>query len=66
MDESLITIVVDAEDKNDAELEVRFVDDDVLEWRLNGKLIFAGDWSNNFLLLFKRAIELWNNETKEG
>lgn len=56
MDEALITIVVSKDDT--VTLEVRNVGD-VLEWRINGKLIFSGDWSNNFLELFKRAIELW-------
>jgi len=59
MAEALITPVV----KGDAtlELEIR-LEDDVLEFRLNGKLVFAGDWEGNFKEVFKRALKIWNGE----
>lgn len=60
MDEALITIVVPAKGDtgNGVELEIRNVGD-VLEFRLAGKLVFSGDWTNNFLEIFKRALEIW-------
>ena len=63
MDEALITIVVIPEEGNENgdSLEVRNAGD-VLEWRLNGRLLFRGDWDGNFLELFKRAIELWGRK----
>ena len=61
--ESIITIVVPAKDDdgNGIELEIRNVGD-VLEFRLKNKLIFAGDWTNNFQEVFKRALELWDEK----
>ena len=63
--EALITEVVQPEVEKSAELEIRNIGD-VLEWRVNGNLVFSGDWDGNFLEVFKRAIELWDSETKEA
>ena len=65
MDESLITEVIIPDENKDAELEIKNVGN-ILEWRINGNLIFSGDWDGNFLEVFKRAIELWDNEAKEA
>lgn len=63
MDESLITLVVDEKkpDKDAVELEIRQIGD-VLVFYLDRKKIFAGDWSGNFLEVFKRALKLWDEE----
>lgn len=60
--EALITIVVPAKDsENDVELEIRNIGD-VLEFYLDGKKIFSGDWFGNFQQVFKRALELWGEK----
>ena len=63
MDESLITIVVDEKkpDEDGVELEIR-LSDDVLIFYLDHKKMFAGDWSGNFLEVFKRALKLWDQD----
>jgi len=63
MEEALITTVVPQACDESVELEIRIVGD-VLEWRLNGKLIFSSDWQGNLLEVFKRAIELWDKEAQ--
>lgn len=55
--ESLLTEVVITDEDNKV-LEVRNVGE-VLEFYLNGKLLFSGDWTGNFMKVFKRALELW-------
>lgn len=61
MGEALITPVVKGDET--LELEIRY-EDDVLEFLLKGKLVFAGDWEGNFKDLFKRALEIWDTEEK--
>jgi len=61
--EALITRVVLPKSHNDAELEIRCdTDNDVMLFLVNGKEVFGSDWSNNFLQLFKRALEIWDSE----
>jgi len=36
---------------SEADLEIRY-EDDVLEFYVNGKKLFSGDWTNNFLEVF--------------
>ena len=61
--EALITRVLLPKSHNDAELEIRFdTDSDVMQFLVNGKEVFGGDGSNNFLQLFKRALEIWDSE----
>jgi len=65
MDEALITEIALPDSEEKAELEMRNIGD-VLEWRVNGNLIFSGDWRGNFLEIFMRAIKLWPSEIEEG
>ena len=62
MAEALITPVVKGDETPD--LEIRY-ENDCLEFRLNGKLLFAGDWTGNFKEVFKRALEIWDTEEEE-
>jgi len=62
--ESLLTEVC-KQDGNSHILEVRNVGD-VLEFYLDGKEVFSGDWTNNFLKVFKRAIEMWDGSNHES
>ena len=61
MEESLITTVLDSAEDT-VELEIRNNGGDVLEFYLNRKLIFSGDWDGNFLQIFQRALELWDEK----
>lgn len=63
-DESLITQVMVGDDE--VELEIRLEDDIVLSVRLDGKKVFSGDWQNNLLKMFKRALELWDEGDTEN
>ena len=45
--EAIITDVVIPDEEDNGELEIRYTSD-VLEFRLNGKLVFSGDWQGNF------------------
>jgi len=36
---------------SEADLEIHY-EDDVLEFYVNGKKLFSGDWTNNFLEVF--------------
>jgi len=56
IEEAIITEVCIGD--NNGELQIRY-SDDVLEFYLDGKEIFGGDWTNNFANIFKRALELW-------
>jgi len=35
------------------------IKDDVLRFVLDGKLVFLGDWTDNFAPLFSQALEMW-------
>ena len=59
--EALITPVVESDEGDNSELQIRYTSD-VLEFYLNGKKIFSGDWSGNFEPLFKRALKLWGTK----
>ena len=58
--ESLITTVIVPNNDDSVELEIRNVGD-ILEFYLNHKKIFFGDLDRNFLEVFKRALELWED-----
>lgn len=60
MKEIISLKVIDGADGN--EMEVQFIfDDDVIEVRDvgRGKVLFSGDWSENFAKFFDRALEIW-------
>jgi len=59
MDESLVTQVTVGDDE--VELEIRLADDIVLQFKLDGKEVFSGDWQDNLMKVFKRALELWGD-----
>ena len=63
--EAIITDVVIPDEEDNGELEIRYTSD-VLEFRLNGKLVFSGDWQGNFHGLFKRALAIWRFEEGEN
>ena len=62
MYESIITLVCLPDEDKQQELEIRNIGD-VLEFYLDHKKVFSGDWSGNFLEIFKRALKLWESET---
>ena len=43
-------VVPDVDDE--ADLEIHYEEDDVLEFYVNGKKLFSGDWTDNFLEVF--------------
>jgi hypothetical protein len=45
------TKVVMPDSGNEADLEIRY-ENDVLEFYMNGKKLFSGDWAGNFMLVF--------------
>lgn len=62
MYESIITLVCLPDEDKEQELEIRNIGN-VLEFYLNHKKVFGGDWSGNFQEIFKRALKLWESET---
>lgn len=60
IDEAIIMKVVVKH--NEKELTIRW-GDDVLEFMLDNKKIFSGDWSHNFEIVFKRALEIWGSHS---
>lgn len=62
MDEKISTEVVTDDISKNGESNLEIINDgnDVLTFKLNGKVIFSGDWENNFKKVFKRALELWD------
>jgi len=56
--EAIKNIVVNPEDGHEIELEILY-EADVLDFNLNGKKLFSGDYSGNFKKVFKRALEIW-------
>ena len=63
--EAIITDVVIPDKEDNGKLEIRYTSD-VLEFYLNGKLVFSGDWQGNFNGLFKRALAIWGFEEGEN
>ena len=63
MKESIKIIVVDGRDDHcdEKELEIAY-DADVLDFFLDGQLLFGGDWLGNFKQVFERALEIWPAE----
>lgn len=39
-------------------------DSDVVDFFLDGQQVFGGDWSANFARVFKRALEIWGDQTE--
>lgn len=52
------TVVVDSSE-GEAVLDIEYHGNDVLTFYLDGKEIFAGDWSSNFAKLFQKALDLF-------
>ena len=44
-------VVMVDKDEDEADLEIRY-ENDVLEFYVNGKKLFIGDWTGNFLEVF--------------
>ena len=63
MQEKIKTEVI-TDDGNEHNLEV-VLDSDVIDFILDGKSVFGGDYSNNFAKLFKRALEIWGGPEEE-
>ena len=54
MDRGLHILVVVAGSDSESDLEVRWNEgDNVVNFYLDGKLVFSGDWDGNFKQLFK-------------
>jgi hypothetical protein len=56
--EGLVTRVVLPNSDDDAELTITF-QNDVVEFHVNGKLVFSGDWTANFQEVFEVALKKW-------
>jgi hypothetical protein len=65
MKESIKIEVIKKDDDNEHPLEIE-CDGDVLEFILDGKSIFEGDYSGNFAKLFQRALEIWGQPRKDN
>jgi len=52
---AVTTTVILVDDDDEHRLEVN-CEDDVLEFRIDGKVVFKGDWTANFRELFMEAI----------
>ena len=61
MREALITEVMQP-DENEHELRIELTDNDTLDFYIDNKLIFSGDWTDNFLSLMERALKIWKEE----
>ena len=61
MREALITEVMQPDGK-EHELRVEATDNDTLDFYIDNKLIFSGDWSGNFLPSIERALKIWKVE----
>jgi hypothetical protein len=44
-------VIVSNDDEDDVDLEIRYLND-VLEFYVNGKKVFSGDWTSNFMQVF--------------
>lgn len=53
-----IEVIVSDRDNDEACLSVE-KDDDVITFYLQNEAICSGDWTANFLKLFKRAVQKW-------
>ena len=60
-DEALITEICSPTDNETHELTIRYKDD-VLRFFIDNKEVFTGDWTGNFLEVFKRALKLWDSK----
>jgi len=61
MDEALITQVIVSKKDGEKELEIRLEDDICISFRLDGKILFSGDYTN-FAEVFKRALKIWEEK----
>jgi len=60
---SVITTIVTPEDDDEHTLEMRY-QDDVLEFYVDGKKRFSGDWIGNFRAVFWDAIDYFPEPDK--
>lgn len=60
MKESIMTMVLDSDSSQSVEKELEIIyEDGTLLFVLDQQPLFSGDWAGDFRLIFKRALELW-------
>jgi hypothetical protein len=60
-DEGIHTPIVTS-DNEDHDLEIRLENETCLEFYLDGKKVFGGDWDGNLRQLFELALKKWSSK----